>query len=91
MKLKRAGILTKLIVVILLVYAVSTLAGLHSKISDANAELARLQDTVDAQNAKNAELEYAVNNSDNPSVIEDIARERLGLVYPDEKIFRVDQ
>ena len=90
MKLKRAGILTKVIVVIMLVYAVSTLLGLYSDINAAKAEMARVQDEVDAQNAENAELEYAADNSDDPSVIEDIARDKLGLVYPNEEIFQVD-
>lgn len=52
--------------------------------------MARVQDEVDAQNAENAELEYAADNSDDPSVIEDIARDKLGLVYPNEEIFQVD-
>ena len=90
MKLKRAGILTKVIVVIMLVYAVSTLSGLYSDINAAKAEMARVQDEVDAQNAENAELEYAADNSDDPSVIEDIARDKLGLVYPNEELFQVD-
>ena len=87
MKLKRAGIFTKIVITVLLVYAVSTLAGLYSQVNDANGELDRLRDTLDSQHAKNAELEYAIENSDDPAIIEDFARENLDLAYPDEEVF----
>lgn len=89
MKIKRAGIITKIVIAILLVYAATTLTGLYSQINEANNELANVRDAVDELNAKNAELEYAVNNSDDPEVIEDIARD-LGLAYPNEEVFVLD-
>ena len=36
---------------------------------------------------ENAALQEDLDNADNPELIEDIAREELGMVVPDEKVF----
>ena len=43
-------------------------------------------DVEDAQQ-ENARLEYEIEHSEDPETMEQIAREKLGLVKPGEKIF----
>lgn len=87
MKLKKAGIFTKIIILVLLAYAVVSLITLRAKIEDARAEQLVLQQAIEDKTASNAEMQYAIENSDSDSVKEDIAREKLDLVLPDEQIF----
>ena len=50
-------------------------------------EQAALQEEVDAYVRENAELSYKIEHSEDEDIIEDIARNELGLVEPGEKIF----
>jgi len=87
LKFKRASIFTKIIVVVLLIYAAVTLISLHSRIESAKADAAELARQVDEQTAANAELAYDVEHSNDDDVKEDIARDRLGMVLPGEEIY----
>ncbi len=87
MKSRKTGILTKLIVMIIMIYTVVTLVGLNSKIAAAEAQKARLEQEVSNIEARNAELEHSIKNSNDPETIQKIAREKLGLVKPGEIIF----
>lgn len=87
MKLKRAGMLTKLLLAIVLVASVTTFLNLRSQA----AELAEQRATLEWQNARqkqeNEALAAAIADKDNPERIADVARERLGYVVPGEIIF----
>ena len=37
----------------------------------------------------NTELSNAIENRDDPSYVEDIAREKLGLVAPNDRVFNI--
>ena len=87
MKFKRAGIFTKIIIVALLVYAVVSIISLRGRIDEAEASRASLEQQVEDQMAENESMKYDIKNSGDKSVVEDIAREKLGLVRPDEKVF----
>lgn len=87
MKLKRAGFITKIVIVALILYAGISLLSLRTRVSGARDEVARLEAEVAAATQENAELEYQLAHSDDPETIEDIARNKLGLVKPGEKIF----
>lgn len=84
---KKAGILTKLVVLALLVYLATTLLNLRSQIQSVQTERDTLTQQVADQNQRNAELGAAVKDSDDPERIADAAREKLGLVEPGEKVF----
>lgn len=86
-KTKKAGILTKLVVLALLVYLATTLLNLRSQIQSAQTERDTLNQQVQAQTQRNAELDAAVKDSGDPDRIEDAARDKLGLVEPGEKVF----
>lgn len=87
MKLKKAGIITKIVILILFVYAAVTLVSLMGKTAQQNAESEALRQQAAELEIHNAELEYAVDNSTDDDVIADIAHKELGLVGSDEKVF----
>lgn len=87
MKLKKAGIITKIVVIALLVYGLVTLVVLAGKIDDVKAEQALLSQEAQELEVQNAEMDYAIEHSTDDDVISDIARDELGLVDPDDKVF----
>ncbi len=88
MQLKKASLLTKLVVLALLIAAATGLLNLRQQILTAQGDLAEAQAQVAEQKQINAELADAVENSDDPGRQEDLARSKLGLVEPGEYIFR---
>jgi cell division protein DivIC len=84
---KKAGIATKIVVIVLVVYASVTLINLQARIETVRADKDELQQQVTEKELANAELEYEIQNSTDDDTIADIAREKLGLVYPGEIIF----
>ena len=88
MKLKKASLLTKLVVLALLIGTATGLLNLRQQILDAEADLAEAQAQVAEQKQVNAELADAVENSGDPQRQADLARGKLGLVEPGEYIFR---
>ncbi len=84
MKVKRAGMLTKLLLAILLAATVTTFLNLQVQAR----ELAEQQAVLERQNARqrqeNEALAAAIADKDDPARIADVARERLGYVAPGE-------
>ena len=87
MKLKRSSIFTKIVILALIVYAAISLTTTKSRIATAEADRVLLQAKVDAALQENAELEYDIEHAGDPETIASIARAKLGLVMPGEKIF----
>lgn len=87
MKTKKAGILTKLVILVLLVVIAIALLNLRSQLVTAQEDLDQIQAQVAAQIQVNADLTDAVENSGDPDRQADIARDKLGLVEPGERIF----
>lgn len=87
MKRRKTSILTKLIIAIIMVYAVATLVELNSKIAAAEAQKASSDRERANLEARNAELAYRIQHANDPDTIQKIAREKLGLVKPGEIIF----
>lgn len=87
MKFKRASIITKIVVLILLIYIAITLLSVRSKIQTANAAYQALQAQVDEQAAANAALASDIANKDDPDTVLAIAKERMGLLESGEIIF----
>lgn len=87
MRVKRAGMLTKLLILILLVATVTTYLNLQSELRRLTAQ----QTTLERQNEKvrqeNESLSAAIAQKDDPERIAAVARERLGYVAPGEIVF----
>ncbi len=87
MKLRRSNWLTLVVIVGLIAYACIALMNMRTKVAQANETEAELREQVEKIQEENAALEYAIEHRDDDKTIEDIARDKLGLVMPDEKIF----
>lgn len=85
-KTKKAGLLTKLVVLALLIYLATSLLDLQGRIRETQAERDALSRQVAEQTQVNADLAEDVANPDDPDRIADIARDKLGLVVPGEKV-----
>ncbi len=88
MKIKRASLLTKVVILALLVASATGLLTLRSQLNQAQADLAQAQRQLEQQTQINADLADAVENSGDPERQADIARDKLGLVEPGEYVFR---
>lgn len=86
MTFKRAGFLTKLVVLALLIYMAITLLDLRGKIQGVEAQRDSLSWQVTNQRLENQKLADAIANSDDPEMLEQVARDR-GYVEKDEIVF----
>ncbi|NBI08495.1 septum formation initiator family protein [Colidextribacter sp. OB.20] len=83
---KRAGFLTKLVVLALLIYMAVTLLDLRGKIQGVQAERDELVRQVTNQQLENQKLADAIANRDDPEMMERVARDR-GYVEENETLF----
>lgn len=86
MRLKRAGMLTKVVIVVLLIYFTTSLLDLQGKIQDTEQEVGTLQEQVEQQQLQNQQLQLAIENSDDPETLERVAREK-GYVKQGETLY----
>ena len=88
MKLKKASLLTKSVILTLLIGTATGLLAMRSQLQTAQADLAAAQKQVEEQKQINADLADAVENSGDPERQADLARDKLGLVEPGEYVFQ---
>ena len=88
MKFVRSSLLVKLVILVVVVYAVFTLVSLRSQIADKNAEAAALTSSITAVEQRNGKLEEAITNADSDEGVTAIAREKLGMVSDGEIVFK---
>lgn len=86
---KPVGLLLKILCLILVVYMALTFLHVRRQISDTKNTIETLTQQVNDQTQTNTELSNAIENRDNPDFVEDIARERLGLVSPNDRVFYI--
>ena len=86
MTFKRTGFLAKIVVLALLIYMVTSLLDLRGKIQDVQAQRDTLARQVTDQRLENQKLADAIANSDDPEMLEQVARDR-GYVQEDELLF----
>lgn len=87
LKFKRAGTITKFVLLILGVYMAILLLSVRTQIRSAEADLRALQTQVDEQTATNASLAADIANRNDPDTVLAIAKERMRLVESGEIIF----
>ena len=86
-KTKRAGLLTKIVILALLIVVSISLLNLRARLASAEAARDLLQSQVNEQIQYNATLQEDIDNSSDPQVVLQVAKEKLGLVGEDEVIF----
>ena len=86
MRFKRAGFLTKIVVLALLIYMATSLLDLRGQIQSVQEERDVLARQVADQQLENQELSQAIENSADPEVLEQVARDK-GFVRRDEVLY----
>ena len=84
MKVKRAGMATKLLVLVLLAALAAGFLSIQAKLNAAQADQEELARQIQAQQEVNAALADDIAHSGDPEYLADIARSKLGLLEPDE-------
>ena len=87
MRLKKTSFWTKLLIVIVVVYAVITLVDLQDRVSAANAEVAALEEKVLYAEQEYALVEEELAELGSDQSVTKIARTRLGMVEAGEIVF----
>ena len=87
MRTKKAGLATKLVILILLIAVALALLSVRGQLQTAQEQLDEVTRQGRAQTEINAGLAEDIANSGDAGRIEDIAREKLDLVEPDERVF----
>lgn len=86
-KFKKSSILVKVIVAILIIYAMVTLIYLQRQLSEKQYEREALQNEIAQVQQANADLRSDIEKMDTEEGIKDAAREKLGLVSEGEITF----
>ena len=86
MRFKQAGFLTKLVVLALLIYMTTSLLDLRGQIQATQSQRDTLAQQVADQRLENQELADAIEHSDDPEMLERVAREK-GYVKQNEVLF----
>lgn len=68
-------------------YLLCSLIGLWGTLSEQKAELQELEEIYATQKAEIAELRTLLDSETDMQIIEKAARERLGYIYSNEKVF----
>ncbi len=85
--LKRTGLITKIVILILAVYAIVSLTNIHSRIEDARQDKAELEAQRQSLEAGNAVMRSEIEHCDEQETVIHIAREKFNLVLPGETVY----
>lgn len=83
----KASLLTKVVLLVLLAAIGWRLYDLRGQVADAQAEQARYAAQVEERERENAALKADIEEGPTEEKLEDIARDELGYVKPDEYVF----
>lgn len=87
MRLCKSSLITKLVILTLMVYAIVTIVTLQPKINALKSEKAGLTDEVAALQQSNLEIQEDIEQLGTDASVIKIARERLNLVSDGEIIY----
>ena len=87
MRLKKTSMLTKLLLLVVSIYAIVTLVNLQDRVSAANAEVAALEQQVLYAEQERTLMEQSLRELGTDKSIMKIARARLGMVEVGEIVF----
>ncbi|MCF0124079.1 MAG: septum formation initiator family protein [Ruminiclostridium sp.] len=89
LKFNKVGLLGRLLLLLVVVFLVFELVSIRRQVAEVQDTADKLTQQVNEQTQANIELSNAIENRDNPDFVEDIARERLGLVSPSDRVFYI--
>lgn len=87
MRLRKSSLITKLVILAAMVYAVAMIMTLQPQINALNAEREKLSAEVADVEQENLELQEDIAAMDTDEAVIEIARERLNLVEDGEMVF----
>ncbi|MCQ2452723.1 MAG: septum formation initiator family protein [Oscillospiraceae bacterium] len=87
MKLKKADAITKIVILLLLIFSIAGISSIRAKTEALRSQIAALEQEAANLEIENAELQYYVDHKDDDSIIGSIARKYWGYVNPNEKVF----
>lgn len=85
-KKKRKGYIFRFILIVFVVYVSASVINTQLEITELEQKLSVRREILEAEKIKSAELDELL-NSDEKNLIEQTARDKLGLVYPDERVY----
>ena len=83
--------LVSLVVVMIMVVVAVKSVELHQKIGSKNQEVQQLEEQIEAEKARAQQIEEFGKEVQTKGYIEDIAREKLGLIYEGEIMFKEEK
>ncbi len=87
MRFKKTSLLTKLLILVIVVYAAVNMVSLQNQVTEKNAEAAVLETSIEAVKQENLRLEQAIEALDTDEGVAAVARQKLGLVSKGEIVF----
>lgn len=85
--MKRKKLYKRLLIILVLVYAIFTLANQQKVLDQYNENSKELASKIEEQQTYNDELVSEKENVDSKEFIEQMAREKLEMYYPNEKVY----
>lgn len=86
MQFRRTGLITKVVIMVLMIYMSISLLNLRAQIQTTQSQRDVLAAQVAAKRLDNQQLMQAIENSDDPAMLEAVAREK-GFVKPNETLY----
>jgi len=87
MRFTKSSLTTKILILVLVVYATVTLVSLQSQVTEKQDEAAILASSISAMEQENQRLQQAIDALGTDESVEAIARQKLGLVKKNEIVF----
>lgn len=84
---KLKGIVVAVALLVFTIYVVISLVFIGNDIKEKHQETIKLQDQIVDTETINQELQELIDNGADADYIIKIAREKLGLVFPDERVY----
>ena len=85
--MKKKKLYKKLLIILVLVYAIFTLANQQKVLNQYNENSKELASKIEEQQEYNTQLVAEKENVNSKEFIEQMARERLDMYYPNEKVY----
>ena len=87
MRFKRSSPLTKVILLVLVAYAIVTLVSLQTQVTEKNAEAEALQTQIETARQENLRIQHSIDTLGTEEGIVDAAHKKLGWASKKEIVF----